>query len=83
MMAQADGPPGRGRHFYTILGRADGLVDVYLDPRVYPMTADGMTDYDLSFKVVRGIDPACYGDMEAHIREHYEDWCEAAEVVWM
>lgn len=82
-MNQSHAPPERGRHFYTILRRADGLVDVYLDPHVYPMTADGMTDYDLSFKVARGIDPKDYPDMEAHIREHYEDWCEIAEVIWM
>ena len=83
-MNQSHAPPEmNGRHFYTILGRADGLVDVYLDPHVYPMTADGMTDYDLSFKVARGIDPNDYPDMEEHIRAHYVVWCEIAEVVWM
>lgn len=82
-MNQANAPPEKGRRFYTILGRADGLVDVYLDPHVYPMTVDGMTDYDLSFKVARGVDPNDYPDMEEHIRAHYEDWCEIAEAVWM
>lgn len=82
-MNQANAPPEKGRRFYTILGRADGLVDVYLDPHVYPMTADGMTDYDLSFRVARGVDPNDYPDLEEHIRAHYEDWCEIAEAVWM
>lgn len=82
-MNQAHAPPGKGRHFYTLLWRADGLVDVYLDPRVYSMTPGDEADFDFSFKVVRGIDPACYDDMEAHIREHYKDWCDTAEVVWM
>lgn len=83
-MNTATGPPGGGRQFYSILSRADGLVDVFLDPHVYPMsTEDGATDYDLSFRVVRGVDPADYGDIEAHIRAHYEDWREIAEVVWM
>ena len=82
-MNQANAPPEKGRRFYTILGRADGLVDVYLDPHVYPMTADGMTDYDLSFRAARGVDPNDYPDLEEHIRAHYEDWCEIAEAVWM
>lgn len=78
------GPPEKGRHFYSILGRADGRIDIYLDPQVYPMTTpEGATDYDISFRVVRGVDPADYGDMESHIREHYSEWCEAGEVVWM
>ena len=49
-------------------------------------TEDGATDFDISFKVARGIDPAEYADiaaLEAHIREHYDDWREIAEVVWM
>lgn len=82
---KADKPPGiTGRHFYAILPRADGRADIYLDPRVYPITTDdGRTDYDISFRVARSIDISCYGDLEAHIRENYSDWCEIAEVVWM
>lgn len=74
-------PPGNGRIFYSILERADGRADVFLDPHVYPLMADGMTDYDITFKVVRGIDPADYGDLDEHIRAHYEDWRDIAEDV--
>lgn len=84
MIRQGIAPPGNGRLFYSILERADGRIDVFLDPHVYPETTeDGTTDYDISFRVVRGIDPADYPDMEAHIRAHYGDWCEIGEVVWM
>lgn len=85
-MNRNDSPPegSYGRRFYAILGRADGLVDVFLDGKVHPIsTENGDTDYDISFRVARGIDPKCYGDLEAHIRENYTDWLDCAEVVWM
>lgn len=73
-----------GRCFYALLERADGLVDIYLDGKVYPMTTeDGSTDYDISFLVVRCVDPRTYDDLEAHIREHYDAWRECGEMVWM
>ena len=83
---QNDSPPvtDRGRRFYAMLNRADGLVDVFLDGKVHPLsTEDGATDYDISFRVARGINPEDYGDLEAHIRENYTDWLDCAEVVWM
>ena len=72
------------KQFYALMDRADGLVDVYLAPEAHPLSTEGgEVDFDISFRVVRGVDPAEYPDMEAHIRAHYEDWCEAAEVIWM
>ena len=81
-MEQAQSPPRTGRHFYTVQGRADGTVDVYLDPRVYPMTTpEGFTDYDISVRVVRGVAP--FDGMEDDIRARYDAWCEISEVIWL
>lgn len=81
-----DQPPveKHGRQFYALLPRADGLYDVFLDGKVFPMTTeDGSTDYDIYFRVVRGIDPKDYADLEGHIRENFKDWCDCGEAVWM
>lgn len=84
-MNSAHAPPVSGRHFYTLLPRADGRADVYLEAQVYPKTTeDGQTDYDIRFKVARDICPEDFKpSLEEHIREHYGDWCDIAEVVWM
>lgn len=72
------------RTFFTFLNRPDGTVDIFLDPRVYPITVDGRTDYDVTFRVVRGVDPAEYGGkLEDHVREHFRDWCDLAETIWL
>lgn len=82
-MNQANAPP-QGRHFYCIQENEDGTLDIYLRPvEVIPKTTpEGFTDYDITALVVRGIDPtddAYGGDIEGHIRAHYDAWCEAAE----
>ena len=82
---QANAPPGDGRRFYYVMPNEDGTVDVFLRPEVYPMTdQNGCTDYDITIRVARNIDPSdadyC-GDLEGHIRAHYEAWCEIAEAI--
>lgn len=79
-MKTSRAPPKNLRHFYTILRREDGLADVYLNPRIYPMTTeDGATDYDVTVIVVRGIEP--YDGMEEDIRQRYDAWCESGEAI--
>lgn len=76
------GPPAKGRHFYTIIRREDGLIDVYLNPRVFPIsTEDGITDYDVSVTVVRGIED--YDGIEEDIRARFQAWCESGEVIYL
>lgn len=83
-MNTANGPPEQGRRFYTIQARGDGLADIYLDAQVHRITLwNGAADYSVSVKVVKGINPADYEDLEAHVREHYESWREMAETVWI
>jgi len=75
-----DMPPS-GRRFYSIHENEDGSVDVYLRPDVLPKTADGQTDYDVAVLVVRDVEP--FAGMEDHIREHFDDWCADAEVIFL
>jgi len=74
-----------GRRFCTLMARADGRCDVYMDGNFYPVTdGNGQTDYDICIRVVRDIDPEDFQpDLETHIREHWDDWCSMAEVVWL
>ena len=83
--AAKDGAPTRrGRRFLSLLERSDGLYDVFLDGRAFPAEAEGGTDYDIMIYVVRGIDAGDFKpDLESHIREHWDEWKEAAEVVWL
>ena len=75
-------PPRKGRQFYAMQERADGAVDVYLKPRVYPLTTpEGATDYDVCVLVVRGVVP--YKGLENDIRARYSAWCESAEEIWL
>ena len=85
--SQANAPPCEGRHFYSIVPGAEGTVDVYLNPAIEPMTTeDGITDYDIAVRVVRGAnpdDPRWDGDLEGHIRANYTAWCESGEVIYL
>lgn len=84
MRSAKEQPPRKGRRFYSIHHRPDGLVDLTLDVHVYPQTlADGTTDYDVSVCVVRGVNPDAFTDFEANIREHYEDWIACGEVMYL
>ena len=79
-MNSANWPPEHGRRFYSILGRSDGRVDVFLNPRVYPMTTpEGMTDFDISVLVVRDVEYT--DDLEEDIRRRFDDWCELGEEI--
>ena len=84
-MNRANAPPDKRRSFYVINPTGDGLVDVYLQPDVIPMTTpDGCTDYDISVFVVRSIDPndaRFGGDLEGHIRANYDAWCESGDQI--
>ena len=73
--------PPSGRRFYSIHENEDGSVDVYLRPDVLPKTADGQTDYDIAVLVVKDVEP--FAGMEDHIREHFDDWCADAEVIYL
>ncbi len=72
--------PKRGRKFYSIEPRDDGLVDIYLAPVVYVYDTDlGVREYDMTVCVVRGIEP--WPGLEDDIRARYNSWCETAEVI--
>lgn len=73
-------PPPSGRHFYSIIERDDGLVDVYLFPegKVYE-TDVGVKEYDLTARIVRGVEPV--EDIEEDIRARYYDWCASGEEI--
>lgn len=59
-------------------------MDIYLDPHVYPLsTEDGATDYDITVRLVRGVDPSAFNDLETNIREHFKDWCECGEMIYL
>ena len=81
-MNTATGPPWNGRHFYVIHENDDRTVDVFLDPQAHPITTrDGITDFDLSFSVVRGIQQ--WDGMEEDIRSRYGAWRESGEVIYL
>ena len=84
---QANAPPREGRHFYSIVPSGEGTVDVYLNPAIEPMTTeDGFTDYDIAVRVVRGVnpnDPQFGGDLEGHIRAHYDAWRDSGEMIYL
>ena len=76
----------RGTMFYKIVPRGDGLADVLLTPGepVPFWRLDGRVDFRIRRMAVRGIDPMdpqWGGNLEAHVREHYAAWLEAAEEV--
>jgi len=78
--------PGWPERFYRIIPRADGLVDVWLTPgEPVPFTeTNGRLDFRFRILAVCGIDPEdpqWGGDLEGHIREHYQDWVESAETI--
>jgi hypothetical protein len=72
--------------FYRISRQEDGLVDIWLTPgKVRPdYQASGRMEFTVHTLAVRGIDPEdpqWGGDLEGHVREHYESWVEMAEEV--
>lgn len=82
--AAGGGREHRPRRFYEIHDNGDGTVDIYLDKgRTFPMTDDltGATDWDGCFRVVKGV--TVTDGLEEDIRKRYEDWYEAAEVIWL
>ena len=75
-----DDMPGRGRRFYAIQENDDGTVDVYLSPVVCRYSTDlGVTEYDISVRVVRGVVP--WPELEEDIRARFDSWCESGEVI--
>lgn len=68
-----------GRTFYEIVPNDDGTVDVFLSPDVTVYDADGIKEYDIQMRIVRGIVP--YEHIEEDIRARYRAWCESAEVI--
>ena len=73
-------PPPSGRHFYSIIERDDGMIDVYLFPdgKVYD-TDIGVKEYDLTARIVRGVEPV--ENIEQDIRARYYDWCASGEEI--
>ncbi len=74
------------REFYRINQRGDGLVDIWLTPgdAVPRWDLNGRLDFSFRILAVHGVDPEdpqWGGDLEGHIRKHYDDWCAAAEVI--
>lgn len=72
--------------FYRFEPRGDGLVDVWLTPGTAVPTFEttGRMEFNVRVYAVRGIDPKdpqWGGCLEAHVREHYQDWLDAAEEV--
>ena len=80
-MNTASKPPGSGRRFYFIMDNGDGTADVYLNPRVEPMTTpEGATDYDITgAAIVRGV--AYTPELEADIRARFYAWCASGEPI--
>jgi len=75
-----DDTPGRGHRFYWIEDNGDGTVDVFLSPVVCKYSTDlGVSEYDISVRVVRGVDP--WPELEDDIRARYNSWCESGEVI--
>lgn len=76
-----------GRPFYRIVQVHDGLVEIWLTPgEAVPMFDDltGRFDYNIRVLMVRGInpkDPQWGGNLDEHIRRHYDAWVQSAEVI--
>jgi len=69
-----------GREFYCIEPQNDGTVDVYLVPAVRVYDTDmGIREYDISIKVVRGVEP--WQGLEDDIRARFQAWCESGEAI--
>jgi len=76
----------RTRSFYRLYPNGDGTVDVYLRPAeaVPYFREDDRVDFRFRTMVVRGInpdDPQWGGNLERHVREHYQAWIESSEVI--
>ncbi len=74
--------PSKRNEFYSIEPQEDGTVDVYLAPAVTVYDTDiGVKEYDISFRVVKGVVP--WPDMENDIRARYDAWCESGTLVFL
>lgn len=71
--------PPNGRRFYQIQQEEDGTCTVYLMPDVTAYECGGFKEFDVSVRVVRGVEP--YEGMEEDIRKRYSAWCELGEEV--
>ena len=72
--------PAKGKRFYSIDVREDGLVDVYLAPVVITYDTDiGIREFDISVRVVRGVEP--WPELEEDVRRRYDAWCESGEEI--
>lgn len=72
--------PTKGKRFYSIDVREDGLVDVYLAPVVITYDTDiGIREFDISVRVVRGVEP--WPELEEDVRRRYDAWCESGEEI--
>ena len=86
-MSRSDFNPGardspnekHNSRFYSIAAQDDGTVDVYIAPFLKKYTTDTGTEYDISFRVVRGVIP--WDGLEDDILTRYEAWCESGEVI--
>lgn len=72
--------------FYRFEPRSDGLVDIWLTPgdTVPYWKLDGRMDFRIRVLAVMGIDPRdphWDGSLEEHVRAHYCEWLEMAEVI--
>ena len=83
MVYKANAPPGSGgRRFYHITENDDGTVDVFLNPNVQTIvTVDGIRDFDIQVRVVRGVVP--WPGIEDDIRARYDAWCESGEEIYL
>ena len=75
-----------GRRFYFVLMREDGLADVFLDPFDWPEPWDGVSDRQVAFVAVKGVDPEAYGGaegLENDVRARFGDWLASGEAVQM
>jgi len=74
------------RSFYQFCPRGDGLVDVWLTPGEPVPVWDANARLDFRFRVLAVVgvdpkDPQWGGNLEEHIRRHYDAWLMSAEEI--
>lgn len=68
------------KRFYAIEWNDNDTVNVYLIPFGTAYDTDiGIKEHDIDVRVVRGVTP--WPELEDDIRQRYESWCEAGEVI--
>lgn len=77
-MNTAHAPPKK-RQFYLIQYEDDGTCTVFLQPDVTTYDAEGVKEYDVKVRIVRGVIP--YDGLEEDIRARFSAWCELGEEV--